>query len=320
MRSKTSRSRPGRSTTVSPRWKVTPSTCDRLLAGEVGQLGGRARRLDLVGRAHHPVQREALLGRGGRRPLDHRPHRGVLLGDRRPLAVAERLDVQQQRLLDLRRVEQVAAALGREPRMVGQHDGGAEHRVVLGAREHRPGVDALAAAVDRRAEAPAGRPHHDVGGEQAGRERGGPRPPPGRRTRSCCARRPAPRSPSTRSRARPSSPSKSNGCGLTRLGELDPALDRLVALAAGLQEAHGGATRGAGPSSAHSSRRWSKVAGLPAGVGRRVDDPERRRRGVLGGARRVGVERVALVEQRLHQLVEVRGHERPSSSSATVSS
>ena len=35
----------------------------------------------------------------------------------------------------------------------------------------------------------------------------------------------------------------------------------------------------------------------------RVDDPERRRRGVLGRARRVRIERVALVEQRLDQLV-----------------
>ena len=44
------------------------------------------------------------------------------------------------------------------------------------------------------------------------------------------------------------------------------------------------------------------------GVGRRVDDPERRRRRVLGRARRVGVERVALVEKRVDQVLERRVH------------
>ena len=55
---------------------------------------------------------------------------GSLLGDLLALVVGQREHVQQQRLLDLGRVEQVAAALGRELRVVGQDDRGAEHRVV----------------------------------------------------------------------------------------------------------------------------------------------------------------------------------------------
>ena len=51
-------------------------------------------------------------------------------------------------------------------------------------------------------------------------------------------------------------------------------------------------------SSTHSTRRWSKVVAAALRVGGRVDDPERGRGRVLGRARRVGVERVALVEQR----------------------
>ena len=61
------------------------------------------------------------------RALDHRAHRRVGLLELGALAVAERQHVQQQRLLDLGRVEQAAAALGRELRVVGQHDRRAEH-------------------------------------------------------------------------------------------------------------------------------------------------------------------------------------------------
>ena len=50
-------------------------------------------------------------------------------------------------------------------------------------------------------------------------------------------------------------------------------------------------------------------------VGRRVDDAERRRRRVLGRARRVRVERVALVEQRLDAAPRGRRPRQPSSSS-----
>ena len=62
--------------------------------------------------------------------LDHLPNRWVLAGDRGALVVAERVDVEQQSLLDLGVVEQVAEALGSHPGMVRQDDRGAEHRVV----------------------------------------------------------------------------------------------------------------------------------------------------------------------------------------------
>ena len=76
----------------------------------------------------------------------------------------ERVHVQQQRLLDLGGVEQVAEALGRELRVVGEHDRRAEHRVVLGVGEHRQGVDvshcatpALRARAARRSAPPRDR-------------------------------------------------------------------------------------------------------------------------------------------------------------------
>ena len=70
-------------------------------------------------------------------PLDHLAHGGVLLLDLGALGVAECLHVQHERLLDLGVVEEVAAALGRDLRMVGQDDRGAEHHVVLRARRAR---------------------------------------------------------------------------------------------------------------------------------------------------------------------------------------
>ena len=69
------------------------------------------------------VQRQQVLRRAGRRASEHLPHRGVLSADLLPLPVAQRVDVQQQRLLDLGVVEQVAPALGGELGVVGQHDG-----------------------------------------------------------------------------------------------------------------------------------------------------------------------------------------------------
>ena len=57
--------------------------------------------------------------------------------DLRALGVAEHLHVEQQRLLDLGGVEQAAAALGRDLRVVGQHDRRAEDRVVGRGGEHR---------------------------------------------------------------------------------------------------------------------------------------------------------------------------------------
>ncbi len=92
-------------------------------------------------------------------------------------------------------------------------------------------------------------------------------------------------------------------------GQLDPALERLVALAARRQEAQRRGQRRAGPGSAtHSSRAWSNAPAHSAAYARRIDDPERRRRRVLRRARRVGVQRVALVQQRGDELIE---HRRP---------
>ena len=73
-----------------------------------------------------PVQGQQVVGRRRGGALDHGPDGGVLAGDLVALAVAEREDVQQQRLLDLGAVEQVAAALGCQLRVVGQHHRGAE--------------------------------------------------------------------------------------------------------------------------------------------------------------------------------------------------
>ncbi len=56
------------------------------------------------------------------------------------------------------------------------------------------------------------------------------------------------------------------------------------------------------------------------GVHGRVDDPERRRRRVLRRTGRVGIEGVALHQQRLDELVEVRGHPASPSSAATSAS
>ena len=110
---------------------------------------------------------------------------------------------------------------------------------------------------------------------------------------------------------RPRSPPSSASA---RRLELEPALDRLVALArrpAGSAPSRP-ARRSGSASSTHSTRRWSKVVGAALGVGRRVDDPERGRGRVLGRARRVRIERVALVEQRGDELLELLAHQ-PSS-------
>ena len=62
--------------------------------------------------------------------LDHLPDRGVLARDLLALLIAEGVHVQQQRLLDLGVVEQVAEALGRQLGMLGQHDRRAQHGAI----------------------------------------------------------------------------------------------------------------------------------------------------------------------------------------------
>ena len=239
--------------------------------------------------------------------------------------------MQQQRLLDLGAVEQVAAALGRELRVVGQHDRRAQHRVVGSGVASTGKVFTLSSSgvLERRHEAAAGRGHDHVGGEQARCAA----PPRGRRRRRrtawCCARTRAPAaarraSGSTRSRARPSRPSKANGHRLARAA--GSSIRRSSGLGGARRWPAGSApwptrARPRPPPARSPAAGGRRPAGSPLGVGGRVDDPERRGRGVLGGVGRVRVERVALVEQRLDQLVEVAHDSRPPRAvAATVAS
>ncbi len=84
--------------------------------------------------------------------------------------------------------------------------------------------------------------------------------------------------------------------------DADAPLDRLVALAARLQEAH--VDLDLRVVAAHERLHLQVVEAVR--VAGRVDDPERRRRRVLAGAGRVRVERVALEEQRVDELVDHR--------------
>ncbi len=73
-------------------------------------------------------------------------------GDRFALVIRQRVHMQHERLLDLGVVEQVAVAARRDLRVIGKHDRRPEDRVVVLARQHGPGVDALALALERRHE------------------------------------------------------------------------------------------------------------------------------------------------------------------------
>ena len=108
------------------RWNLAASSCLGLGVGEPAVQA-------------HDVLAGRRLG-----PLDHLSDGRILAGDLLALVVREGVDVQQQRLLDLRVVEEVAEALGRELGMVRQHDRRPEHRPVLVAQQDREGVDGLA--------------------------------------------------------------------------------------------------------------------------------------------------------------------------------
>ena len=291
------------------------------------------------------------LGRRPRRPLDHLADRGVLLSDLLALLFAQRVDVQEQRLLDLGRVEQVAQALRRHAGVVGQDDRRPQHRGVVRAGQDGPGVEALAAGellrprplrVQRRDEAPAAHLGDDVGGHQARPQHlvsvqlGRPGPQRGRVVDAeAHPREPVaqgldahPHAPGDRllSRERELLATAFAQLGERGGGELDPARRRLVALALGGQERERARQLGVGAGldqTVHPQVVEGRRAGL--GVGGRVDDPERGRGRVLGRPRRVGVERVALVEQGVEQALERLLHQpasgsRASSSSATVAS
>ena len=76
--------------------------------------GAPARRRRVLGTRLQPaVQADDLLRRQRQRPLEHLADDRVLAGGLLALGVGQRVDVEDQRLLDLGVVEQVAAALGR---------------------------------------------------------------------------------------------------------------------------------------------------------------------------------------------------------------
>src|SRR5436305_14000132 len=65
----------------------------------------------LAGRLEPAVEADHLLRGGGQGPGDHLADGGVLVGHRRPLGLGEGEDVAYERLLDLRAVEEVDAAV-----------------------------------------------------------------------------------------------------------------------------------------------------------------------------------------------------------------
>ena len=159
-------------------------------------------------------------------------HRRVLLGDRLALAVAERVHVQQQRLLDLGAVEQVAAALrapaaggraarSRRPSTVSSSGVASTGKVFtllqLGVLERRHGTGRRARSRPRGWR--AGWPRSASARSASRRSSSGvrvvhahPHARPGRRA---CG--------STRSRTRPSRPPKANGRPpRPASGELEP--------------------------------------------------------------------------------------------------
>ena len=311
--------------TVSPSRKVVPSTVASASPGTSFDRCGSSpftRPPPGLGVAerHAAVQREDLGRRGRGGALDHGAHRGVVALDQRALVVGEREHVQQQRLLDLGAVEEIAAALGRDLRVLGQHDRGA--RAARRRRPSRaPGTCSRCARPRRR----AGRRTSRRQAAAAAASRAGSRPAPRRdRPRRGEVRRVGHvqlddvarprRGPSAErritARRPPSANTSAQGAAASAAerarGERHAALGGLVARPAGLQEAQLGRDRGAGVRARRAAQR-ERVAGAPVGggVGRRIDDAERRGRGVLGRPAGVGVERVALPQQRAHERLEM---------------
>ena len=240
--------------------------------------------------------------------------------------VAQRVHVQHERLLDLRVVEEVAAALRSDPRMVREHDRRAEHHVVVRRREHGPGVDAVAGRIQLRDKARASRNTKD----RVSRDERVAKRLPAREARPEPSVRFSTRN-ETRRKSEPPRLKGSDPFSRWTQGWLvprrRPARSRPRPRSAAARprgarrSAAGSAPRrviSPSPSTMHWSSRWSWVVSSVAGVRGRVDDPERGRGRVLGRSRRVRVERVALVEQRVDQLVDA--HRASSSSSATQAS
>jgi hypothetical protein len=129
---------------VSPRRIGDAVDVDLALAGRLG-VGARRG----IGAHGPPVQGDDVLRRRRCGARDHLRTAGSRREISRARSSLRARHVQQQRLLDLGAVEQVAAALGASCGMVGQHDRRAEQRVVGRRREHRESVD-VRARHDRR--------------------------------------------------------------------------------------------------------------------------------------------------------------------------
>src|SRR5437588_11922079 len=103
MRSNTSRSVPGRRTTVSPRWNGTPWTGASASPGLLSMSRGA---LAIVCGLQLAVEAEDVLGSEGQRSVEHLSHDRILRLRRAALGITERVDMKHERLLDLSVVEQ----------------------------------------------------------------------------------------------------------------------------------------------------------------------------------------------------------------------
>ncbi len=183
------------------------------------------------------------------------------------LVVAERQHMQQQRLLDLGGVEQVAAALGRELRMVGEHDRRAQQRVVVVASRAPGTCSPLRTPSPRRRRARAGR-----SARGSARRRSAPTTcvesrlepsaaarsrPRRRRPASCCAR--------TSSRARGRS---SKRCAAMRIRPVTPSKANSVTAPSSSSAASGVA----GSATRRSTPSWRS----PLGCRKRTVERQRR--------------------------------------------
>ena len=225
-------------------------------------------------------------------------------------ASRERVHVEEERLLDLGRVEEAPAALGRELGVIGQHDRGAEDDGVVGSREHGPRVDVVAQpGLERGDERAAADAQQRVGRDQGVLERLGAGAARERRPVLDRQRHAVEAGLHRRDLQRGLAPQRRQ----VDPADADPPLDRLVSIAARLQEAH----LDVDPGILAADEALQPEVIEPVLVAGRIDDPEGRRRRVLVRSRRVGVERVALEEQGVDQLLD---HSAPPSSSVTAAS
>ena len=229
--------------------------------------------------------------------------------DLRALGVAQRVHVEQQRLLDLGVVEQVAAALGRDLRVVGQHDRAPSTASSASVASTGQMLTLSAPLSSGERKRPAEMRTHDVRRDQRPGERAAA-VEPATAPRTCCARS------SARPPTRPPRLGAQREAPAVELGRHPLAERRPGRARRGARRPRG--ARRSGPGSGASRSECVRGAGIghalepgmverPGAlrrVGRRVHDPERRRGRVLGRPGRVRVQRVALVEQRCDELLK----------------